>query len=227
MAVVLVRIKMTTSNATRFRPAASDAMQRFLTTVLPGASSAMVRLRAQMYEFACDPLADRLLLEGPYGSGKSALARLAGFLKWVAPMKKESGEQVIGNARFRGPGYLEPLQMSWFVELPMTGLVAELAAAQLFGTVRNAYTGAKDQEGVFEMAMFGRDRANPPAGAQATGGVVFFDEIGDLPEELQPRLLPPLSGGTFFRLGAEGQQEYALTFEGIAIPATWRALCPR
>src|SRR6266581_3356720 len=72
------------SNVIRFKHAAADAMRSFLMTVLPGASPAMVRLRAQIYEFACDPLADRLLLEGPYGSGKSALARLVGFLKWVA-----------------------------------------------------------------------------------------------------------------------------------------------
>ncbi|MGH8736731.1 MAG: sigma 54-interacting transcriptional regulator [Burkholderiales bacterium] len=199
-------------------------MQRYLLKVLPGPSAAIRELRDQIYDFACDPLADRLLMRGPYGSGKTALANHVAFLKWIAPMHGQYAHQQVDSVRFRGPGAIEPIQMPWFVELPLTGLVEELAAAQLFGTVRGAFTGSADRPGVFEQAKYGRDKANPPAGAQVTGGIVFLDEIGDLPETLQPKLLPVLSGGLFYRLGAEGREDHEQRYEGTVISATWRDL---
>jgi DNA-binding NtrC family response regulator len=192
--------------------------------VLPGDSSATRDLREQVYEFASDPLADRLLIQGQYGSGKSALANHVAFLKWIAPMHAQYAHQQVDSVRFRGPGAVEPIQMPWFVELSLTGLVDDLAAAQLFGTVRGAFTGSTDRPGVFEQAKYGRDRTNPPAGAQVTGGIVFLDEIGDLPDTLQPKLLPVLSGGVFYRLGAEGRENSEQRFEGTVISATWRDL---
>ncbi len=213
-----------TINPGRYKPDAHDAMQRYLRKVLPGESAAIRDLRDQIFDFASDPLADRLLIQGPYGSGKSALANHVAFLKWIAPMHGQYAHQQVDSVRFRGPGAIEPVQMPWFVELPLTGLVEELAAAQLFGTVRGAFTGSTDRAGVFEQARFGRDKANPPAGAQITGGIVFLDEIGDLPQTLQPQLLPVLSGGVFYRLGAEGREDHEQRYEGTVISATWRDL---
>ena len=63
----------------------------------------------------------------------------------------------------------------------------ELLESELFGHERGAFTGATTtREGRFE---------------QATKGTIFLDEIGDLPGELQPKLLTVLQDQEFFRVG--------------------------
>lgn len=215
-----------TSNRAPYTVSSDDPMRRHITAVFPGSSAAIVQLRNAVLEFARDPLANSLHLDGPPGVGKSALARNVAFLKWIAAMKREHLEANISNVRFTSPGLIDPVLMPWYVELSLTGLVEELAAAQLFGSVRGAFSGAVDRAGVFEQAMRGRMSGSPPAGAQITGGVVFLDEIGDLPLTLQPRLLPILSGGRISRLGAEGQEDHEFTFTGVTITASWRQLRP-
>jgi transcriptional regulator with GAF, ATPase, and Fis domain len=62
-----------------------------------------------------------------------------------------------------------------FVALNCSGLVADLAESQLFGHEKGSFTGAMgSSRGVFRAAE---------------GGVVFLDEIGELPLDLQPKLL--------------------------------------
>src|SRR5262249_28734876 len=64
-----------------------------------------------------------------------------------------------------------------------------LAEAKLFGTARGDFTGAVDRRGLFE---------------EANGGVIFLDEIGDLPIVLQPKLLRIIEDGAIQSLtGAE------------------------
>lgn len=203
---------------------AIPAMKRYLQIAIPGRSLAAARLREDLLDFACNPLADRLLIRGSSGAGKSALARSAAFLKGIAMYRADKAEQAVTDLRFSGPGLIDPLLMPWFVELSLTGLVDSLAAAQLFGTAKGAITGVEARAGVFEQAAHGRMRGEPPLGALITGGVVFLDEIGDLSNTLQPQLLPVLSGGMVYRVGAEGSEEYGYTFSGIAIAATWRNL---
>ena len=70
----------------------------------------------------------------------------------------------------------------------------ELAESSFFGHLRGAFTGAYDtRRGYFE---------------QADGGTLFLDEIGDLPPELQAKLLRTLETGTVTPLG--GSQERAV-----------------
>ncbi len=74
-----------------------------------------------------------------------------------------------------------------FIALNTAAIPRELLESELFGHERGAFTGALSQRhGRFE---------------QADGGTLFLDEIGDMPAELQTRLLRVLADGTFFRVG--------------------------
>jgi two-component system nitrogen regulation response regulator GlnG len=77
-----------------------------------------------------------------------------------------------------------------FIALNTAAIPRDLLESELFGHERGAFTGAQAlRRGRFE---------------QAEGGTLFLDEIGDMPAELQTRLLRVLSDGFFYRVG--GQQ---------------------
>jgi two-component system nitrogen regulation response regulator GlnG len=76
-----------------------------------------------------------------------------------------------------------------FLALNMGALPGSLAAAELFGAARGAYTGA-------EHARRGYFR-------RAHGGTLFLDEIGETPQEVQPLLLRALESGEVQPLGSE------------------------
>jgi len=96
-----------------------------------------------------------------------------------------------------------------FVAINTAAIPAELLESELFGHEKGAFTGAQERRrGRFE---------------QASGGTLFLDEIGDMPLELQTRLLRVLSDGTFFRVG--GHQE--LTADVRVIAATNQDLAKR
>jgi len=74
-----------------------------------------------------------------------------------------------------------------FVALNTAAIPRDLLEAELFGHERGAFTGANAlRRGRFE---------------EANVGTLFLDEIGDMPLELQTRLLRVLSDGTFYRVG--------------------------
>lgn len=74
-----------------------------------------------------------------------------------------------------------------FVALNMAAIPRELVESELFGHERGAFTGANTQRaGRFE---------------QANGGTLFLDEIGDMPLDVQTRLLRVLQEHEFFRIG--------------------------
>jgi DNA-binding NtrC family response regulator len=75
-----------------------------------------------------------------------------------------------------------------FVIVDLAGVPGSLVESELFGHVKGAFTGAQgDRAGAFE---------------RANGGTVFLDEIGELPLELQPRLLRVLERRQVKRVGA-------------------------
>jgi two-component system nitrogen regulation response regulator GlnG len=74
-----------------------------------------------------------------------------------------------------------------FVAINTAAIPKDLLESELFGHERGAFTGAATtRRGRFE---------------QAEGGTLFLDEIGDMPSELQTRLLRVLSDGNYYRVG--------------------------
>ncbi len=74
-----------------------------------------------------------------------------------------------------------------FIALNMAAIPRDLLESELFGHEKVAFTGAQSgRRGRFE---------------QANNGTLFLDEIGDMPAELQTRLLRVLADGEFYRVG--------------------------
>ena len=74
-----------------------------------------------------------------------------------------------------------------FVAVNCSALSKEILESELFGHKAGAFTGAiKDKKGLFE---------------EANGGTVFLDEIGEMPVELQAKLLRVLEAGEFIKVG--------------------------
>jgi two-component system nitrogen regulation response regulator GlnG len=87
-----------------------------------------------------------------------------------------------------------------FVALNTAAIPKDLLESELFGHERGSFTGAQQQRrGRFE---------------QAEGGTLFLDEIGDMPAELQTRLLRVLADGQYYRVG--GQQALQANVRVIA-----------
>lgn len=119
-----------------------------------------------------------VLLTGETGTGKEVAAR------------------EIHAIRTRGP----------FVEVNCGAITPTLIEAELFGSVRGAYTGAdRDRKGLVE---------------EANGGTLFLDEIGDLPMDMQVKLLRVLQEKTFRKVGSTTQ----LKSNFRLVAATWRDL---
>ena len=80
-----------------------------------------------------------------------------------------------------------PRRENAFIALNMAAIPKDLVESELFGHEKGAFTGASQQRvGRFE---------------QASGGTLFLDEIGDMPADIQTRLLRVLADGEFYRVG--------------------------
>lgn len=201
-------------------------MAKLVEKLVPGRSECVQRMREQLLDFSSSLTARTLLLRGPIGAGKSTVARVIALLKRVAPLKEGEATRILELVPYDGHNRVDLKYLPWFVELTITGLVEGLADVQLFGARKGAYTGAtSERAGVFELASTARSgRGREPESARLTGGVVFLDEIGDLPQSLQAKLLPVLSGGAFYQVGGEGDTEHELRFRGTILTASWRRL---
>ena len=94
-----------------------------------------------------------------------------------------SGKELVASALHRH----SPRAGRPFIAINTAAIPKELLESELFGHERGAFTGAQNmRRGRFE---------------QAEGGTLFLDEIGDMPQELQTRLLRVLSDGHFYRVG--------------------------
>ena len=94
-----------------------------------------------------------------------------------------SGKELVARALHKH----SPVADGPFVAINTAAIPKDLLESELFGHERGAFTGAQTQRrGRFE---------------QAEGGTLFLDEIGDMPFDLQTRLLRVLSDGQFYRVG--------------------------
>jgi len=100
-----------------------------------------------------------------------------------------TGKELVARAvHRRGPRRDAPL-----VSVNCSSLTPSLIESELFGHERGAFTGAVGRRmGRFEVA---------------DGGTLFLDEVGDLPIELQPKLLRVLEEGTLERVGSSRTQK--------------------
>jgi two-component system nitrogen regulation response regulator GlnG len=94
-----------------------------------------------------------------------------------------TGKELVARALHRH----SPRAPKAFIAINTAAIPKDLLESELFGHERGAFTGAQSmRRGRFE---------------QAEGGTLFLDEIGDMPPDLQTRLLRVLSDGQFYRVG--------------------------
>ena len=94
-----------------------------------------------------------------------------------------TGKELVAHALHRH----SPRSNNAFIALNMAAIPKDLIESELFGHEKGAFTGANSvRQGRFE---------------QANDGTLFLDEIGDMPLDIQTRLLRVLADGQFYRVG--------------------------
>ncbi|MCC6749735.1 MAG: sigma 54-interacting transcriptional regulator [Deltaproteobacteria bacterium] len=136
------------------------------------------------------PLSKRTRLGGLLGHGE-AMRQVFAILERVAPTEATvllEGESGTGKElAARALHELSPRKTGPFIALDCGAIPPALIESELFGHAKGAFTGAAHAKaGPFE---------------EAEGGTVFLDELGELPLELQPKLLRVLESRTVRRVG--------------------------
>lgn len=134
---------------------------------------------------------DKFGLEGIIGSSP-AIQRVLTTIRQVAPSdipvlvtgESGTGKELVAHAIHNNSKRTKKP----FKPVNCAGLSASILESELFGHIKGAFTGAdKDRQGVFEYA---------------DGGTLFLDEIGDMPIEMQAKLLRALESGEVVRVGS-------------------------
>ena len=161
---------------------------------LLGTSEPMVQLRAAIWQSIFTHDLQRYqrvlykhmgdiatLISGPSGTGKELAARAVGLSRYIPfdPVK----------------GQFESALTDTFYPLNLSALSPTLIESELFGHCKGAYTGAvNEREGWLETCP--------------RSGTVFLDEIGELDESIQVKLLRVLQTRTFTRLGDSTERQF-------------------
>ena len=134
---------------------------------------------------AAEPLAPEILGQAPAMQEVfRAIGRLSqSHATVLINGESGTGKELVARALHRH----SPRKDGHFVAINTAAIPRDLLESELFGHEKGAFTGANAQRrGRFE---------------EAAGGTLFLDEIGDMPAELQTRLLRVLSDGQFYRVG--------------------------
>ncbi|NOT49107.1 MAG: sigma-54-dependent Fis family transcriptional regulator, partial [Acidobacteria bacterium] len=100
-----------------------------------------------------------------------------------------TGKEVIANAvHYKSHRSVKP-----FVKVNCSALPKDLIESQLFGHIKGSFTGANSDK----VGFIG----------QASGGSLLLDEIGEMPIDLQPKLLRVLQEKVFYRVGSDKPQD--------------------
>jgi two-component system nitrogen regulation response regulator GlnG len=149
-------------------------------------------IRRAVDESQREDVAEEKLVEAPEMLGQApamqdvfrGIGRLAqSHVTVLITGESGSGKELVAHALHKhSPRANQP-----FVAINTAAIPKDLLESELFGHERGAFTGAQaSRRGRFE---------------QADGGTLFLDEIGDMPFDLQTRLLRVLSDGHFYRVG--------------------------
>jgi DNA-binding NtrC family response regulator len=169
-----------------------DAYARPDSLIVIGATTLRLHMLADRVEL---PLSARDSFGRLVGRGV-AMRRVFSVLERVAPTDSTvllEGETGTGKElAAHGLHEASPRADGPFVVFDCSAVAPSLMESALFGHVRGAFTGAAGEHpGIFE---------------EAQGGTLFLDEVGELPMELQPKLLRALEAREVRRLGARGSQ---------------------
>jgi len=185
---------------------------RITRAVVPPGATLVLGESAVRVDVATEPQPRRPVRDsfGALIGRSTAMRELFALLERLAPSDLAvfvegptgSGKELVARAlhdcshRAKGP----------FVVLDCAALPASLAESVLFGHTPGAFTGAVEHRmGVFEAA---------------NGGTVFLDEVGDLPLDLQPKLLRVLEQRLVTRIGENRPRPVSVR----VVSATWRDL---